>query len=220
MTKRILFDGLNSEVNEDIFAINLIEIYKENTLFLEDVQGTANRRFVLKLEKSIRERIDYATTHLYNIMNNKNIEELEYHALILKLDKENKTVLFDMNPNFNKTDEDDLAEIKDLEEYDEYDVWVNKIQNNILKTVNTYYQNSNENYTFSQLCKDLPADTWEENTDKLDVINRLEELNDDGKLKIEGDFYTTEELTQIDDNKFFGCSKTEDEINENFIIKL
>ncbi|MBP2144470.1 hypothetical protein J2127_001653 [Methanococcus voltae] len=220
MASKKLLSNLSEEDLKELFIIDMFRTYELNRMFLEDLDGATNRRKILQLKSFIEEQMENIKLDLADNMISNDLEEVEFFDHKIKLNKENEknaTVSFELIPY--EVDEEVEKEIS--EEEQKYLAWETRIKNNIVDVVNNHYANSTENYTFLQLCNELPEDTWEEDTGKFDIISKLQDLVHNGALKVDGNIFSSEELNKCDGTKILDYSTTdESSINHNFVIKL
>ncbi|MCS3901934.1 hypothetical protein [Methanococcus voltae] len=231
MTIKKLLSNLSEEDLKELFIIDMFRTYELNKLFLDDLDGATNRRKILQLKSFIEEQMENIKLDLAETMISNGLDEVEFFEHRIKLDKNDKNDKRNNNDatvSFERilceTDENLEKEIQEEEE--KYTVWETNIKNNILEAVNNHYNYNdqgtcaNMDYTFLQLCEELPEDVWKNDTTKFDILNKLQDLVYNGLLTVDGDIYTNKEFNQNDGSKILDYSNAdESNINQNFIIK-
>ncbi|MBP2201231.1 DNA-binding HxlR family transcriptional regulator [Methanococcus voltae] len=102
MSSKKILDKLATEEDKEELAIaTLINNYTTIALIKADLEEATSKKKMLKLQNNIDNEIFQICNELAQYMISKDLDEMEYLGILVKVDKETKNISFEPNPNYN-----------------------------------------------------------------------------------------------------------------------
>ncbi|MBP2144469.1 DNA-binding HxlR family transcriptional regulator [Methanococcus voltae] len=99
-TKKILGKLATEEDKEELAIATMINNYTTMALVKADLEEATSKKKMLKLQNNIDNEILQICSELAQYMLSKDLEEMEYLGILVKIDKETKNISFEPNPNY------------------------------------------------------------------------------------------------------------------------
>ncbi|MCS3901933.1 hypothetical protein [Methanococcus voltae] len=101
MTSKKILNKLSTEEDKEELAIaTLINNYTTMALIKADLEEATSKKKMLKLQNNVNDEILQICNELVQYMISKELNEMEYLGILVKVDKETKKISFEPNPNY------------------------------------------------------------------------------------------------------------------------